>query len=155
VDAEANQVLGSSQTDTIVRSFSLRLEFDGLVSDTAGKYTCQRLVTPDEVTILWVEYADVFEFGGVKFSGMQYQKRACMKLRRVPREGPGQQSTSTVVETHFETTPVFHESVADCWLQTQAFINSAHRAHAKLNKVVCQNMRHLLVEEDWRETFGS
>ncbi|KAG7378395.1 hypothetical protein PHYPSEUDO_010147 [Phytophthora pseudosyringae] len=140
--------------NTITRSFSLRLEFEGLVSEASGRYTCQTHVEDDKVTITWVEHADVSEFGGVIFNGMQYQKRACMILRRVPREGPAHQSTSTVVDTYFQTTPILHDSVPDKLQQTQAFINSAHRSHSKLNKVVCQHMSNLLLEEDWKATFG-
>ncbi|KAF1779678.1 hypothetical protein GQ600_25352 [Phytophthora cactorum] len=102
----------------------------------------------------WVEHADVFEFGGIKFNGLQYQKRASMTLRRVPREGRGNESTSTVVETYFQTVPVFHDCVADKLQQTRAFIDSAHRSHRKLDKIVCQHMSNLLLEEDWKATFG-
>lgn len=119
----------------------------------SGKYTCQTYVEEDEVMIVWVEHADVSEFGGVRFNGMQYQKRACLTLRRVPRDGPGQQATSTVVETYFETIPVFQDSIVDKLQQTEAFINSAYRSHTKLNNIVCQHMSNLLLEEDWRATF--
>ncbi|OWY94336.1 hypothetical protein PHMEG_00035964 [Phytophthora megakarya] len=113
-------------TNTLARSFSLRLEFEGLISEATGKYTCQCLVTDDEITIAWVEWADVLEFGGIKFEGLQYQKRSYMKLH----------------------------SVEDKVQQTQAFINSAHRSHNKLDKLVTQHMSHLLLEEDWKATFG-
>ncbi|KAG3015486.1 hypothetical protein PC128_g9028 [Phytophthora cactorum] len=139
---------------TIARSFSLRLEFEGLVSEVTGKYTCQTNMEEDKITIVWVEHADVFEFGGIKFNGLQYQKRASMTLRRVPREGRGNESTSTVVETYFQTVPVFHDCVADKLQQTRAFIDSAHRSHSKLDKIVCQHMSNLLLEEDWKATFG-
>ncbi|KAF1779670.1 hypothetical protein GQ600_6620 [Phytophthora cactorum] len=139
---------------TIARSFSLRLEFEGLVSEVTGKYTCQTNMEEDKITIVWVEHADVFEFGGIKFNGLQYQKRASMTLRRVPREGRGNESTSTVVETYFQTVPVFHDCVADKLQQTRAFIDSAHRSHRKLDKIVCQHMSNLLLEEDWKATFG-
>ncbi|ETN19861.1 hypothetical protein PPTG_02996 [Phytophthora nicotianae INRA-310] len=139
---------------TIANSFSLRLEFEGLVSEVSGKYTCQVNVDEDKITITWVEHADVLAFGGVVFNGLQYQKRASMTLCRVLREGPGNQSTSTVVHTYFQTIPVFHDSIADKLQQTQAFVDSAYRSHSKLNKIVCQHMSNLLLEEDWKATFG-
>ncbi|KAL4088245.1 hypothetical protein PRIC1_012670 [Phytophthora ramorum] len=141
-------------TDTIAQSFSIRLQLEGLILRASGKYTCQQYVGKDEVTIVWVDHTDVSEFGGIKFKGMQYQKRACIKMRRVPHEGPGEQSTSTVVEKHVETIPIFREGDADILQQTEAFINSANQTHNKLNKIVGQAMANLLLEEDWKATFG-
>lgn len=142
-------------TGTIARSFSLDLSFEGLTSNLLGKYTCQTRVKDNEVTIAWIEYANVAEFAGIKFNGLQYQKQAVMKLHCVPNEGPGDTSTSTVVETFFETIPIFHDRVIDKLQQTKAFINAALRSHKKLNKLVAQHMTHLLLDKDWKATFGS
>ncbi|KAJ8537506.1 hypothetical protein ON010_g13090 [Phytophthora cinnamomi] len=153
-DSAVKVVVRLDVTDTTTRSFTLRLEFEGLVSDTSGKYTCQKSVSADEVEIAWVEHADVMEFGGVKFNGMQYQKRAFMKLRPVSREGLCQRSAATEVETHFETFPIFRDNVTDSWDQTLAFVNRAQQTHNKLDALVCQHMSNLLLEEDWKAAFG-
>ncbi|KAG7395772.1 hypothetical protein PHYBOEH_003207 [Phytophthora boehmeriae] len=140
--------------DLFVETFSLQMNVEGLVSDISGKYTCRNYVSDNEVVIVWIEHVNVAEFGGLKFDGLQYQKRGWMKLRRVPHQGPGeQQSLSTVVECHYETVPIFRNGAFDPLQQMQAFITLVHRYHAKLDKAVCDAMGGLLLEEDWKATF--
>lgn len=70
----------------------------------------------------------------------------------VPGQGPGGQSTSMVVEV----VPVFHESVSSTnkAQQTTAFLDGNDKVLGKVDKFICQRMGALLVEEDWKATFG-
>lgn len=143
------------QMGTVARSFKIRTDFEGFTSKLGGKYTACRHVDEDgSITIVWVGSGDVHEIDGVKFSGTQVHKRGCFKLRRVVRQGSGQQSTSTVVEASFETIPLFHDSVVDKNQQTQALLDGINKSYTKVNKLFCQKMGSLLVEEDWKATFG-
>lgn len=93
---------------------------------------------------------------GVQFYGLQYHKKGFIKMHRVERQGPGQQSTSTVVEAYFETIPVFHESVSESGKaqQTQALINSVRQCNAQVNAAFCRALGKLLLDADWKATFG-
>ncbi|KAJ8542381.1 hypothetical protein ON010_g12432 [Phytophthora cinnamomi] len=142
------------QANTLVRSFSIETDFEGFFSEVVGKYTCRKHVMDDEVVIVWVECADVLEFAGAKFDGMQYMKRGYLKLKRILREGPGEQSTSTVPETYSKTTPVLREGATDPALQMQELVWAVKRSHNKVNKVFCETLSGLLLEEDWRATVG-
>ncbi|OWZ12564.1 hypothetical protein PHMEG_00014246 [Phytophthora megakarya] len=82
---------------------------------------------------------------------MQLHKHGFIKLSQMPREGP---CTSTVVETHFETIPVFHDSVQDHADQIKVLISSLSQTHNKLNKHFCHLMSDLLLEEDWKSSSG-
>ncbi|GMF43213.1 unnamed protein product [Phytophthora fragariaefolia] len=112
-------------TDTIANSFSLRWETERFV--ISGKFTCQTKVSEDTVEIEWIERADVLEWGRVRFVGMQLEKRVIMKLYRVLDAHMDQKSAFTVVETHCETTPIFHERVTDQWERALVFINCAKK----------------------------
>ncbi|KAG7382654.1 hypothetical protein PHYBOEH_010399 [Phytophthora boehmeriae] len=138
----------------VTRSFSLQTNFEGFTSSVWGKYTCRKYVDEDSVTLVSVGSGNVVEIGGATFNGVQLHKRGVITLRRVPRQGPGQISTSTVVETTFETTPVFHESVVDRAKQTETLIDEITKSYVKLNKSFCHRMGAVLLEEDWMATFG-
>ncbi|KAH7459590.1 uncharacterized protein KRP23_15149 [Phytophthora ramorum] len=141
-------------TDSLVRSFSLKMDFEGFFSRASGKYTCRKFVTETEVMLVWIECADLLEFGGAQFHGMQYLKRGYVKLRRVLRQGPGEQSTSTVVEAFSETSPVFQEGTDNQAAQTQDLIKAVKRSYSRVNNVFCQTMSNFLLEEDWKATVG-
>ncbi|ETM41817.1 hypothetical protein L914_12436, partial [Phytophthora nicotianae] len=107
--------------------------------------------------IIWVECTDVEEFGGSKFKGMQYLKRGYVKLRKIPREGPGIEITSTILETYSETTPAFREDIDDQAVRVQIrdLVNSIKRSYSRVNRVFCQTISNLLIEEDWKTTIDS
>ncbi|KAL3670607.1 hypothetical protein V7S43_003799 [Phytophthora oleae] len=140
-------------TDFLARSFSLSTNFEGSFSQPAGKYTCRKFATENEATLVWVERADVEEFGGTKFSGMQYLKRGYLKLRIAPREGPGRKSAVTTVETYTETTPIFRDDISNQEEQLQDLVKAVKRSYKTVNAVFCQNMTNILVEEDWKATM--
>lgn len=50
----------------VTRSFSLRVDFEGLTSRAPVKYTC---LNRDETTLVWVDRADVSELCGLMFVG--------------------------------------------------------------------------------------
>ncbi|KAL4150976.1 hypothetical protein PRNP1_010362 [Phytophthora ramorum] len=144
------------QTGIIARSFNVRTRYEGFTSTVEGKYTARRYLDGDgSVMIVWAGSGDIQEIGGTKFTGTQLHKRGCIKLRRVPRQGPGQPSTSTVVEASFETVPLFHESVEDKAQQTQALLDALDESYSVVDKVFCHRMGALLVEEDWKATFDA
>ncbi|KAG7377019.1 hypothetical protein PHYPSEUDO_012326 [Phytophthora pseudosyringae] len=140
-------LLFTLDTGSLVRSFSLHTNFEGFFSQLVGKYTCRKFVTENEVTLMWVELADVEEFGGAKFTGMQYLKQGYLKLRKVP---PGQQSTSTVAEAYSKNIPVFQDDIIKQEEQTQDLIRAVKRLYGNVNKVFCQTMSNMLLEEDWK-----
>lgn len=116
--------------------------------------SCRYVDEDGSVTLAWSSIGNIKEINGMQFHGLQLHKNGCIKLRRAPREGPGQQSTSTVVEVSCETIPVFQESVVDKAQQTQAFLDEIDKGYTKLDKFFCQRMGTLLVETDWKATFG-
>lgn len=140
-------------TDVSAHSYSLTVDKKGVISKISGKYTCQKHVSEDEITFVWVEHANVSEFGKLKFQGLQYRKRGSIKLRRVFRQSSDQQSTSTVVETHYETTPIFCTSAVNPMQQLSSFIALACGSHGEMSKLVSDTMSDLLLEEDWKATF--
>ncbi|KAG7378394.1 hypothetical protein PHYPSEUDO_010146 [Phytophthora pseudosyringae] len=139
--------------DIFSRSFTVRANFEGCTSEAQGKYLCKKYVRKDYVAVVWSGVWNLSEYGGVKFHGMQLHKRGFIKLRRVCRQGPGQQSTSTIVETNFKTIPIFHGSVTDQTQQMQAFISALNRSFSRMNAKFCQMMSDQLLKEDWRATF--
>ncbi|KAG6582980.1 uncharacterized protein IUM83_06173 [Phytophthora cinnamomi] len=144
-------------TDTIARSFNVQADFEGFTSKVAGKYTARRYVDEDgTVVVAWASVGDIQEFDDISFHGFQIHKKGYFKFRRVPRQGPGSHSTSTVVEASLETIPVFHESVtsADKAQQTRTFLSALDKSFVKVDKVFCQRMGALLVELDCRASFG-
>ncbi|ETK81937.1 hypothetical protein L915_12605 [Phytophthora nicotianae] len=145
------------QTNLLSRSFAIHTNFQDYFSQLVGKYTCRKIATEDEVTLVWVECTDVEEFGGSKFKGMQYLKRGYVKLRKIPREGPGIEITSTILETYSETTPAFREDIDDQAVRVQIrdLVNSIKRSYSRVNRVFCQTISNLLIEEDWKTTIDS
>ncbi|RLN94663.1 hypothetical protein BBJ28_00004077 [Nothophytophthora sp. Chile5] len=141
--------------DVVARTFALQTDYEGYTSQYRGKVTCRKYVSEDSVIVAWEGAGDVLEMSGVKFHGVQSHKTGWVKLRRVARQGPGQASTSTTVEMYFETTPVFHESVTDLREQTQTFIDATDKGQGKVNKLFCQIVSGMLVEEDWKATYGN
>jgi uncharacterized membrane-anchored protein YhcB (DUF1043 family) len=140
---------------TVARSFKIRTDFEGFTSEARGKYTARRYLDEDgSVVIICAGSEDIHEFDGVAFSGIQMHRRGFVKLRPVRRQGPGQQSTSTVVEASFESIPVFLDSVVDKAQQTQQLLDGIDRSYSKVDKLFCQRMGALLLEEDWKATFG-
>ncbi|GMF36484.1 unnamed protein product [Phytophthora fragariaefolia] len=117
---------------------------------TARRY----LDTDGSTAIVWANTDDVKEMNGVKFHGLQLHTNGCIRFRRAPRQGPGQQSTSTILEASLESIPVFHETVADRAQQAQVFVAENGKAFTKIDKLFCQRMGAMLVEEDWKATFG-
>ncbi|OWZ12565.1 hypothetical protein PHMEG_00014247 [Phytophthora megakarya] len=140
--------------DIVTRSFSIRANLKGCNSEAHGKYMCQKYASEDGVALIWSGVWYITEYGGVKFQGMQLHKRGSVKLRCVPREGPGQQSTSTVVEALFETIPVFEDNVIDRMHQTESLRHALNRSFNIMNSTFCQMMSGLLLKEDWKATFG-
>ncbi|KAL3660784.1 hypothetical protein V7S43_014186 [Phytophthora oleae] len=128
-------------TGTIARACKIRTDFEGFTSRVGGKYTARRYFDTDgSINIVWAGSGEVEEIGDATFSGMQLHKRGCIKLRRVPRQGTGQQSTSTVVEASFETIPVLHESVEDKEQQTQKFLDAITKSYHIVDKLLCHRM---------------
>ncbi|POM76032.1 Hypothetical protein PHPALM_6777 [Phytophthora palmivora] len=114
---------------------------------------CRERAIEDGVALVWSGVWDVIEYGGVKFCGMQLHKRGFVTLRPVCRQGPGQQSTSTLVETNFETIPVFDDKVTDQVHQVQTFSSVLTRSFNTANSTFCKMMSDLLLKEDWNNTF--
>jgi hypothetical protein len=141
--------------DTFARSFSLAANAHNAVcpSKVQGKYTSQKRATEEGCVIVWSGVWDVSEIGHAKFRGMQLHKQGVIELRRVPHEGPGQHSTSTVAEIQFVTTPVFHESIKDNTQKTLELIVALQRSYDIVNSSFRQKMSDLLLEEDWKATF--
>ncbi|KAF1789997.1 hypothetical protein GQ600_896 [Phytophthora cactorum] len=140
-------------TNLFARSFAVQTELKGYTSETEGKYTCRKYVGEDEATLVWSGMWNILSFGGVRFDGMQLHKQSFIKLRRVSKHGAGLSSTSTLVETSFETIPVFHDSVCDFEEQIKILITSLNQSHATMNDHFCHLMSDLLLEEDWKSTF--
>lgn len=138
--------------DSLARSFSLSTDLEGLFSQLIGKLTCRKFATENEITFVFVERADVKEFAGAKFSGMQYLKRGYLKLKKVPREGPGYKSTATIAELFSETTPIFRDDIINQEKQTQDLVNAVKRSYKTVNAAFCQAISNLLIEEDWKAT---
>lgn len=132
-----------------MRSFVVRMEFEGVASEARGSYTCRKCLDSDGAfcTLAWSGIWDIVEFGGVRFDGMQLHKSGWIKLRREHHEG------STLVETHFKTTPVFHESINDPIPQIKALLGALDLSHSSLNDHFCRAMSDLLLKEDWKSTF--
>ncbi|KAF1783810.1 hypothetical protein GQ600_25797 [Phytophthora cactorum] len=85
---------GDLSTGTIAREFKIQTNFEDFRTKVGGN-------------------GDVEEVNGVKFNDTHLHKQGCIKLRSVPRQGLGQESTSTVLEGSFKTIPLFRESVVD------------------------------------------
>lgn len=96
----------------------------------------------------------LLKFGDVRLDGMQLHKQGFIKLRRLSQHGEGLTCTSTIVESRFETIPVFHDSVRDYKEQTEIFITSLTQSHDTINDHFCRLMSDILLEEDWKSTFG-
>ncbi|KAG3015487.1 hypothetical protein PC120_g12123 [Phytophthora cactorum] len=143
----------AQSTNLFAQSFAVRTVLKGYTSETEGKYTCRKYVGEDEVTLVWSGMWNILSFGGVRFDGMQLHKQGFIKLRRVSKHGAGLSSTSTLVETSFETIPVFHDSVCDFEEQIKILITSLNQSHATMNDHFCHLMSDLLLEEDWKSTF--
>ncbi|OWZ01545.1 hypothetical protein PHMEG_00027041 [Phytophthora megakarya] len=141
------------QSVTYTRSFTARSDHGGVKSEGQGKYMCQKYVSEDGVELMWSGVMDIAEYGGVKFQGMQLHKRGSIRLRPVLREGPGNQSTSTIVETNFETIPLFDDSVTDQVYQVQIFNAVLNSSYNQMSAMFSQMVSELLLKEDWRATF--
>ncbi|KAG6972335.1 hypothetical protein JG687_00001504 [Phytophthora cactorum] len=105
---------GDLSTGTIAREFKIQTNFEDFRTKVGGKYTARRYMEEDgSIIIEWTGSGDVEEVNGVKFNDTHLHKQGCIKLRSVPRQGPGQESTSTILEGSFKTIPLFRESVVD------------------------------------------
>ncbi|KAK1946338.1 hypothetical protein P3T76_001891 [Phytophthora citrophthora] len=143
-------------TSTIARAFKIRTDSEGFTSKVTGKYSARRYVDSDgSIVIVWTGSGDVEEIGDVTFNGVQVHKRGWIKLRRVPRQGANQQSTSTVVEASFETIPMLHDSIENKKQEAQKFLDVVAKSYHILDKLFCNRMGSLLVEEDWKATFNT
>ncbi|POM61873.1 hypothetical protein PHPALM_29048 [Phytophthora palmivora] len=144
-----------SMADVITRSSIVRTNLESFASEAKGKYLCQKRAIEDGVVLMWSGVWDITEYGGVMFRGMQLHHRGLVKLRRVSRQGPGQQSTSTIVETNLETIPVFDDNITDQIHQIQIFSSVVTRSFSTRNSTFSQMMSELLLKEDWKVTLGS
>ncbi|ETP39765.1 hypothetical protein F442_12797 [Phytophthora nicotianae P10297] len=143
-----------NQTNLFARSFALRTEVEGYSSETEGRYTCRKYVGEDDATLVWSGMWNILKLGHVRFDRMQLHKQGFIKLRRLSQHGAAQTSTSTLVETSFETIPVFHNSVRDYKEQTKVLITSLSQSHDTIDDYFCRLMSDILLEEDWKSTFG-
>ncbi|RLN65934.1 hypothetical protein BBJ28_00008045 [Nothophytophthora sp. Chile5] len=134
-----------------------RIEERDFTTRVRGKQTCRRHVSEDSVTIVWTGSADPVEMSGAKFRGMQCQKSGWIELRRVDSQGSGRLASgrATTVEMHSEMTPLFQPGVVDQGRQISALIGSLRKSHDQTNAIYCQMLQELLLEEDWKATFGS
>ncbi|KAG1697936.1 hypothetical protein DVH05_015420 [Phytophthora capsici] len=136
---------------TTARAFKIRTDFEGFTSRVSGKYTARRYVDSDgSIVIVWTGCGDVDKVGDATFNGVQVHKRGWIKVRRVPRQGAGHQSTSTVVEASFETIPVLHERIENKKHETQKFLAAVTKSYHIVDKLFCHQMGSLLLEEDWK-----
>lgn len=154
LDTHTAVIKSESLDDIFSRSFDVRTNVEALASEARGKYTCQKYVHEGSVVLVWSGVWDVHEYGGVKFHDLQLYKRGYVKLRSVPHEGPRQHSTSTVVESKFETIPIYPDNVTDQTERTQAFYAALNRSFKSMNELFCHMVSDLLLKEDWKATFG-
>ncbi|KAJ8558950.1 hypothetical protein ON010_g8499 [Phytophthora cinnamomi] len=105
----------------------------------------------DSETIVWAKYVEPVDFNGVTYPGMYCRKTGWIKLQRAA----GQDTPSTVAEMYSEMTPVFKDGVENQNWQIRALVDSMARAHKITNSIYCEMIRDLLLEEDWKATFGS
>ncbi|KAL3670611.1 hypothetical protein V7S43_003803 [Phytophthora oleae] len=153
IDVNTAAIKADNLDDIFSRSFTVRTNFKGATSEVRGKYMCQKYVYKGNIVLVWSGVWDVSEYGGMKFHGLQLHKRGYVKLRSVPHQGPQQHSTSTVVETKFETIPIYRGNVTDQAEQTQAFYVALNRSFNSTNEAFCQMMSDQLLKEDWKATF--
>ncbi|KAF1779677.1 hypothetical protein GQ600_25351 [Phytophthora cactorum] len=125
------------QTNLFAQSFAVRTVLKGYTSETEGKYTCRKYVGEDEVTLF----------------GQACDSMGCNCTSKASLNCGSLSSTSTLVETSFETIPVFHDSVCDFEEQIKILITSLNQSHATMNDHFCHLMSDLLLEEDWKSTF--
>ncbi|RLN88194.1 hypothetical protein BBJ28_00014565 [Nothophytophthora sp. Chile5] len=144
-------------TDVVSTSFTLQVKNGDFTARVRGKQTTRRYVSEDSITIVWTGSADPVEMSGVKFRGMQCQKAGWIKLRRVGSQESGRlaDDRATTVEMHSEMTPLFQPGVVDQGRQISALIDSLRKSHDQTNAIYCQMLQELLLEEDWKATFGS
>ncbi|KAK1935816.1 hypothetical protein P3T76_010510 [Phytophthora citrophthora] len=154
IDKNTAIIESDNLDDIFSRSFIVRTNLDGSLSEARGKYMCQKYVHDGNIVLVWSGVWDVEEYGGVKFHGLQLHKRGYVKLRSVPRQGPQEHSMSTVVETKFETIPIYHDNATDQEEQTKAFYTALNRSFKSMNEMFCNMMSDQLLKEDWKATFG-
>ncbi|KAG1709500.1 hypothetical protein DVH05_020151 [Phytophthora capsici] len=129
-------------------SFNLKVECEDFTATVRGKQTSRRYIDEDNEIIVWAGSADPIEFNGAMFYGMQCRKTGWIKLRRAT-------GGNTFVEMYSEMTPLFLSGVEDKKWQIQALVGSMASAQSKTEAIYCQMVRELLLQEDWKATYGT
>ncbi|POM76031.1 Hypothetical protein PHPALM_6775 [Phytophthora palmivora] len=150
---QSTELSTDQEHELLVMSFSVKTNFENFTAKVQGKYACRKFVDTDSAVLTWVGLSGVSEYGGSEFRGMQLHKQGCIKLRKVASKGAVQQSSLTVAETRFKTTPVFGESVTDSMQQTKLLIDSFNSSYSTINGMFCQVLGELLIQEDWKAMF--
>ncbi|KAK1940550.1 hypothetical protein P3T76_008001 [Phytophthora citrophthora] len=144
---------GTLQTDlhtqnNFAASFTWSVELENSTATVCGKQTSRRYINDNSEVIMLVNWINPVEVNGTRFFGMQCRRTSWVKLRRLA-------GGNTFVEMYSETTPLFLKGIEDVMKQIQAFFDSMASAHSTTDAIYCHMVRELLLQEDWKATYGS